>query len=145
VATFWDSQEKKCLPCSDGCLSCTSCYSCTQCTPKYTFNAALQRCTENCGDGFRFTLACDDGNNINGDGCTSDCKIEPGYHCVGGSPNSRDTCSKYLPSQLAITSTGQSHIRNKIILNVRVNYLPPALISTCVQATDNNVNCEKVL
>jgi len=69
-------------------------------------------------------LACDDGNNFNGDGCSSDCKIESGYHCVGGSPSSKDTCSRYLPSKLVITQSGQSHIQNKIVLNVRVNYLP---------------------
>ena len=29
----------------------------------------------NCGDGRRFTLPCDDGNNNNGDGCSSDCRV----------------------------------------------------------------------
>ena len=73
-------------------------------------------------------MACDDGNNIDGDGCSSDCKIEGGYHCVGGSPNSKDTCSQFLPSALSISQSGQSHIMNKIIINVRVNYLPKELI-----------------
>jgi cysteine-rich repeat protein len=75
VGTFFDQQQKKCLPCSDGCLACTTCYSCTQCRPEYTFNPASQLCNEVCGDGRRFTLQCDDGNNQNGDGCSSDCKI----------------------------------------------------------------------
>lgn len=75
VATFFDNQQKRCLPCSDGCLSCTSCYSCTQCRPEYNYNPNKNLCFEICGDGKRFTLACDDGNNIDGDGCSRDCKI----------------------------------------------------------------------
>ena len=47
-------------------------------------------CIENCGDGKKFVLACDDGNNNDGDGCSRDCKIEQGYICRGGSPNTRD-------------------------------------------------------
>jgi hypothetical protein len=69
-------------------------------------------------------LACDDGNNVNGDGCSSDCKIEVGYNCIGGSPNSKDACTTFRPSAISITQSGQSHLMNKIILNVRVNYLP---------------------
>jgi hypothetical protein len=43
---------------------------------------------------------------------------------MGGSPNSRDACTPFKPNNLVITQTGQSHIRNKIIVNVRLNYLP---------------------
>ena len=43
-------------------------------------------CTEICGDGLDFgTYECDDGNNRNGDGCSSKCKIEKDYGCEGGS------------------------------------------------------------
>src|SRR5262245_6222491 len=34
-----------------------------------------------CGDGIVVDEACDDGNNVDGDGCTADCKIEPGFMC----------------------------------------------------------------
>ncbi|CAJ1437050.1 unnamed protein product [Effrenium voratum] len=47
-----------------------------------TFTA--DSCHVTCGDGIRHIVAgeeCDDGNVINGDGCTSDCRIEPGYEC----------------------------------------------------------------
>ena len=40
-------------------------------------------------------LECDDGNSDDGDGCSLDCKIEPGYTCVGGSPDSADFCWIY--------------------------------------------------
>ena len=133
VATYWDDQQKRCLPCSSGCLSCTTCYECTSCQPGFYMDFSSSLCIETCGDGQRYTLDCDDGNNINGDGCSSDCKIEVGYSCAGGSPNSMDKCSHTLPQALIFTSTGQSHLYGKIILNVKVNYLPLKLIES---ATD---------
>jgi len=75
VGTFFDSQLQKCLPCADGCLSCKDCYDCTQCRPDYTLDPRTSLCVENCGDGKRYTFACDDGNNINGDGCSMDCQV----------------------------------------------------------------------
>lgn len=35
---------------------------------------------------------CDDGNTRNGDGCSSDCKIEPFYECKGGNETNADMC-----------------------------------------------------
>ena len=34
-----------------------------------------------CGDGIVVNEACDDGNNVDGDGCSATCKIEPGFMC----------------------------------------------------------------
>lgn len=61
---------------------------------------------------------------------------------MGGSPNSRDTCSKTLPQALTFESTGQSRLFGKIILNVRANYLPLSLIQS---ATDCSNKCNNVL
>ena len=37
---------------------------------------------EICGDGLNLmTFECDDGNLLDGDGCSSDCKVESGYKC----------------------------------------------------------------
>jgi cysteine-rich repeat protein len=37
-----------------------------------------------CGNGIlEAGEACDDGNTLNGDGCTSTCTIQPGYYCTG--------------------------------------------------------------
>lgn len=48
-----------------------------------------------CGDGRNFgTLACDDNNTNNGDGCTNLCEIETGFYCAGGDYNTPDTCSE---------------------------------------------------
>ncbi len=49
---------------------------------------------EICGDGLNLgMLECDDGNTANGDGCNSDCKIEPGFVChKQGEGNGPDIC-----------------------------------------------------
>jgi fibro-slime domain-containing protein len=38
-------------------------------------------CTSACGDGILLNEECDDGNNIDGDGCSKECKPEPGFTC----------------------------------------------------------------
>lgn len=48
-----------------------------------------------CGNGKRASSEeCDDGNNENGDGCSSVCKNEANFQCIGGSITSRDKCFK---------------------------------------------------
>ena len=50
-------------------------------------------CQSTCGDGQRFSdEQCDDGNTFNGDGCSSTCKIEPGFGCS-------DAAASALPSK----------------------------------------------
>lgn len=44
-----------------------------------------------CGDGkLGQNEACDDGNNVDGDGCTSDCRVESGFAC----PSPGDVCER---------------------------------------------------
>ena len=53
--------------------------------------------TEIWGDGKRFNSIStywDDGNIINGDGCSSTCSIETGFVCTGGSSSTHDTWSE---------------------------------------------------
>jgi hypothetical protein len=65
-----------------------------------------------------------------------------GFTCSGGSPGSKDSCTNTLPKILNFTSTGQSHLYGKIIINVQVNYLPLTLI----QSTNDCINqCKDVL
>jgi cysteine-rich repeat protein len=43
-------------------------------------------CANTCGDGVlqtKFGEECDDGSVVKGDGCSSSCKVEPGYICQG--------------------------------------------------------------
>jgi cysteine-rich repeat protein len=51
------------------------------------------RCKEICGDGRVFDLACDDGNTLKGDGCSSNCTIENRYDCVNGTPTAPSICT----------------------------------------------------
>jgi cysteine-rich repeat protein len=139
--TYWDQQQLRCLPCSSGCASCLNCDSCITCSVGFSLNAA-GLCSEVCGDGKRFVLPCDDGNTISGDGCSSTCQVENGYFCTGGAPASKDVCSKSTPSAISLSSSGQSHQWGKIVLNVRVNHLPAALISS---ANDCANSCRNVL
>jgi cysteine-rich repeat protein len=49
-----------------------------------------------CGSGtrpFGSSKQCDDNNTVDGDGCSSLCRIECGYQCTGGSSEHPDTCT----------------------------------------------------
>jgi hypothetical protein len=51
-----------------------------------------------------FTLPCDDGNTVNGDGCSSACKVEKSYTCSGGSATTPSICT-YTGKFVTITLT----------------------------------------
>ena len=50
--------------------------------------------------------ACDDGNGKSGDGCSSTCKVEPGYTCTGGSPTSPSKCVRNNPPTITSRPPG---------------------------------------
>ena len=59
-----------------------------------------------CGDG-RINVAgeeCDDGNNLNQDGCSSICKIEPGASCNANQPS---VCTSPCGNGILETSNGE--------------------------------------
>lgn len=91
------------------CVGCTACAACAG-----AMGEAAQQ--PRCGDGFRSLgiEACDDGNRANGDGCSSQCQlepgavppggalpscgngvVEPGEQCDDGNTRSGDGCSEY--------------------------------------------------
>lgn len=141
VGTFFDTQQKKCLSCPDGCLQCTDCYTCVQCNPDFIFNPDTGRCSEICGDGKRYVLECDDGNRIDNDGCSSSCKIEDTYTCRGGSPNSPDNCIVLIPAAVSFQMIGQVRYSTKVVINIKIDYLPKELL----QSSDCNDRCSQVL
>ncbi len=59
-------------------------------------------CDDICGDGKLFYVECDDGNLIDGDGCSSTCTVEYDFTCVDGSPTSVSICSYSGPISLVI-------------------------------------------
>jgi cysteine-rich repeat protein len=75
-----------------GCLNCLSNTNCIQCDTTL-FVLVNGTCEDICGDGIVYTVACDDGNLVNGDGCSSTCTVETDYTCVGGSTTSASLCS----------------------------------------------------
>lgn len=43
-------------------------------------------------------VECDDGNRLNGDGCSADCKVERSYECANnGTKYTRDICKRKIP------------------------------------------------
>ena len=102
-----------CKSCSGPTLNdCTSCNSdlilqsinskqshCITCEDILGFKTKLnsitnkKSCTEICGDGLNMgEHECDDGNDVDGDGCSKECKIEEGFVCRGGNSTNMDAC-----------------------------------------------------
>jgi cysteine-rich repeat protein len=44
-------------------------------------NCKAQSCTSHCGDGLVINEGCDDGNTLDGDGCSATCTVETGFTC----------------------------------------------------------------
>ena len=65
------------------------------CDRGYSLNSN-DNCSEICGDGILFDLQCDDGNNVDFDGCSHSCTIERGFKCLGGGENSSSKCLNAL-------------------------------------------------
>lgn len=61
-------------------------------------------CIEVCGDGRLFGYACDDGNLVNGDGCSNQCTEETNYHCSNGNQTTPSTCLYNSPLNPTIKS-----------------------------------------
>ena len=87
--------------------------------------------------------ACDDGNNDDGDGCSRDCYVEVGYTCVGGSPDTQDTCVPFESQKnyVTLTHTGQVRLPTSIVLNIQLDYLPQNLL----YSSDCHNKCGNIL
>jgi cysteine-rich repeat protein len=92
--------------CDDGNLLTDVCnYGATSCTVCSATCAVVAGETDFCGDGLLDAAElCDDGNGVDGDGCTSACLCGSGYH-VAGSLCVSDFRSCTLPNALAAAET----------------------------------------
>ena len=87
-----------CRPCDPLCRTCfgPGPFSCLSCFEEfYVYLAKGKTCIDRCGDGVRLNnsaLQCDDGNLINGDGCSSTCMIERGWKCESTGKDQRNYC-----------------------------------------------------
>lgn len=101
--------------CVDGyILSNNSCLTCAV-VSGYTLNSATGKCQDYCGDGIIITDLCDDGNNLNGDGCSSVCTIESGWTC----PN--NTCTLINQPTVTVVSMSNSPLTHTITLNLALS------------------------
>ena len=58
------------------------CPTCEQTPGTYTVDG---NCVTKCGDGvLTENEECDDNNKVDGDGCSSSCKLEEGFSCING-------------------------------------------------------------
>ena len=58
------------------------CQACEECLPRF-YTLSSRKCKEICGDGKHISqYECDNGNNIDEEGCSQYCTIEEGYDCT---------------------------------------------------------------
>ena len=67
----------------------------------YHITSSTNTCSEICGDGKLFDYQCDDGNQLDGDGCSKNCIIENGWSCKVIVSGSASVCK--LEATLAMT------------------------------------------
>ena len=79
---------------------------CTHCNliPGYRIND-FGVCREICGDGvMKGEYECDDGNLLDGDGCSRDCEIETGFKCEG------TNCWEIVPPKSTVSFVTKDNI-----------------------------------
>ena len=116
------------------CQSCNTANGCTQCDVGYSATNIVT-CSAVCGDGIKLSFeACDDHNNVSGDGCSSNCTIEGGYYCNGSNGNisTCDKCSIHCSSCTAVNSCQLCD--NPYLLNSTTTSCVPncSLIAQCL-------------
>lgn len=79
------SADASCAACGAGAISATAgAVSCTPCDSGLEPNATATECISVCGNGtITGAEACDDGNTVDGDGCSATCTAETGWTCTG--------------------------------------------------------------
>lgn len=105
------STAADCLTCLDATVFFENkCYKCgVEGSP---FDLQGTMCVDRCGDGRKFSIddidllynynACDDGNTVSGDGCSSTCQIEANFDCQGGTITTKDTCHETIPPTVSL-------------------------------------------
>ena len=92
------------------------------CKEKYELSGSS--CIDICGDGFLVNSsasACDDGNLVDGDGCSSICETETDYLCDSGSSTSASTCSyRGTPIVFQLTRTERTDGQNQGVFTFTV-------------------------
>ena len=101
-----------------------------------------------CGDGLRLGVEeCDDGNNASGDGCSSECKVEAGYRCLGGCSHTGDVKVRYgecrrdscvaLPCGFHLTDLSQNYSQGALFVRTPAFVKKTIIQGTPISRTDN--------
>ena len=101
------------------------CVLCSNLLPKNGFKEMDDHsgCTERCGKGLNLGhFECDDSNQIDGDGCSSICRIEDGYKCANKyTANNPDLCYRVtLPRDNIINIDKNNQVFIGFTRNVRM-------------------------
>lgn len=100
-------------------LDSNACKACSSVTGFYL--DANNACREICGDGKLYVLQCDDGNNLDGDGCSSSCTLESGWNCTNANSQTATACKLAVNVQLELYNTEKVQGRNSVRFFVRLN------------------------
>ena len=79
---------------------------------------------------------CDDGNFVDGDGCSSDCKIENGWTCTGGNTNIKDCCTDVSPPVATIIRS-----KNNSVISIRFSESVKFMSANARNLTEKFLNC----
>jgi cysteine-rich repeat protein len=91
-------------------------------------------CTDRCGDAKRYTkellpgldkyIECDDGNTVNGDGCTDQCELEHNWICYNGTHYRPDECTHTEPLMSKVHNINNTKRIIEITFNDFIKVLP---------------------
>lgn len=82
-----------------------------------------------------YVLPCDDGNLVNGDGCSSTCQVEPGYVCLNGSNTTPSVCCFNGSISVSVSSAIKNPTSNALSIAYTVSPIQPLL--SLVNNTNN--------
>ena len=146
---FCTSVSKNCLTCSatdySVCLNCIGLLLTVQdgkCVcdagSNYIYSGTTPNCNTICGDTLLVgSELCDDGNTIDGDGCSASCSTESGYKCPYISGLSRCSCSTTITISGATWDNNYHNIAITFSKNIYIiDSSPYQLVDVSILGTD---------
>ena len=93
--------------------------------PGLRYDDQKQSCVEIWGKGYNLgLLECDDGNLLNGDGCSSQCKIETDWSCKGSNAATPSTCVYLVAPKAEFSTLEESTSQGSITFDQKVKLGP---------------------
>ena len=89
-----------------------------------------------------FELECDDGNLVDGDGCSSNCTIETDFACINGSASSASVCSYNGSHSIQLKTGDKDPDRNAMTL---VYDLGASAISTLMSLQNGSADITSLI